>query len=85
MPKVTWCKVKPKVNYLAAAFSAYKKANKLTDEQIAEKLGCTRQSVNARLKTDAGSWTLNSLKKYSAAFGIPFEEAMSAAAKTMAQ
>ena len=80
MPKVKWCKVPPKVNYLAALFKAYKKANKISTAAMAEKLGCSQQNVAQQISRDTDLWTIGQLKKYSAAAGVPLEEAVRAAA-----
>ncbi len=85
MPKVTWCKVKPKVNYLAALFGAYQKACGMTQEQVAKKVGCSVPNVSMQIGKDVDLWTVGQIRKYCKALGIPFEDAMSAAAKTMAQ
>lgn len=51
MPKVTWRT--PKVNYLAAMFSAYRKARGMSSADVAKKVGCSPQNVRVQLNKPA--------------------------------
>lgn len=79
MPKVTW-RSPPKINYLAALFSAYRKERNMTSEDIAKKIGCTAQNVRVQLNKPAEDWNIKRLKQYCAVLNIPLEEALMAAA-----
>ena len=79
MPKVTW--MKPKVNELAALFSTYRKARRITSVQIAEKIGCTPQNARVQMSKPGKDWNIGMLLRYCDVLGIPYEEALSAAAK----
>ena len=80
MPKVKWCKVAPKINYLRPLFDAYRRANKITTADMAKVLGCSQQNVAQQISRDTDLWTIGQLKKYSAAAGVTLEEAVRAAA-----
>lgn len=79
MPKVTW--IKPKVNELAALFSTYRKDRQITSVQIAEKIGCTPQNCRVQMSKPGKDWNIGMLLRYCDAIGIPYDEALSAAAK----
>ena len=79
MPKVTW--MKPKVNELAALFSTYRKARRITSVQIAEEIGCTPQNARVQMNKPGKDWNIGMLLRYCDVLGIPYEEALSAAAK----
>lgn len=79
MPKVTW--MKPKVNELAALFAAYRKARHLTSTQIAEKIGCTPQNARVQMNKPGREWNIGQLLRYCDVLGIPYDEALAAAAK----
>ncbi|MBS7403109.1 MAG: helix-turn-helix transcriptional regulator [Oscillospiraceae bacterium] len=78
MPKVTWRT--PKVNYLAAMFSAYRKARGMSSVDVAKKVGCSPQNVRVQLNKPADQWNVGQLKKHCKALDIPLEEACRAAA-----
>ncbi len=82
MPKVNWAKVKPKVNYLAALFSAYQKACGMTQEQVAKKVGCSVPNVSIQIGKDVDLWTIGQIRKYCAALNVPLQEALEAAGKS---
>ena len=79
MPKVTWRK--PKVNELAALFKAYRDARHMTSAQIAEKIGCTAQNARVQMNKPGKDWNIGQLLRYCDVLGIPYEEALAAAAK----
>lgn len=80
MPKIKW--IQPvKKNELAALFTAYRKARNMTSTQIAEKVGCTPQNARVQMNKPGTEWNIGQLLKYCDALGIPYEEALSAAAK----
>lgn len=79
MPKLKW--IKPKVNELAALFAAYRKARGMTSTQIAEKIGCTPQNARVQMNKPGREWNIGQLLRYCDVLGIPYEEALSAAAK----
>lgn len=79
MPKVTW--IKPKVNELAALFSAYRKARHMTSAQIADAIGCTPQNARVQMNKPGRDWNVGTLLRYCDVLGIPYDEALQAAAK----
>ncbi len=79
MPKVTW--IKPKVNELAALFSTYRKARGMTSAQIAEEIGCTAQNARVQMNKPGSDWNIGQLLRYCDVLGIPYDEALAAAAK----
>lgn len=87
MPKVTWLKTKetakpkPKVNYLSALFTAYRKEKKISSVDMAEKLGCTAQNVRVQMSKPGTEWNIGKLLAYCDVLGIPYLEALEAAAK----
>ena len=83
MPKVSWLpqKPKPKVNELAALFRAYRKETGMTSEKIAAKLGCSPENVRYQMNKPAADWNIGKLLEYCDVLGIPYEDALAAAAK----
>ncbi len=83
MPKTTWIggKKKPKYNALAALLRGYKMASGLTSEQIGEALGITADHVRHQIGKPADQWNIGMLKRYCDILGVPYAEAMEAAAK----
>lgn len=79
MPKVKW--IKPKVNELAALFRAYRKARNMTSVQIADKIGCTPQNARVQMNKPGKDWNIGQLMRYCDVLGIPYEDALEAAAK----
>ena len=79
MPKVKW--IKPKVNELAALFRAYRTARHMTSTQIAEKIGCTPQNARVQMNKPGREWNIGQLLRYCDVLGIPYDEALQAAAK----
>ena len=79
MPKVTW--IKPKVNELAALFSTYRKARHMTSAQIADIIGCTPQNARVQMNKPGRDWNVGMLLRYCDVLGIPYDEALQAAAK----
>ena len=79
MPKVKW--IKPKVNELAALFRAYRTARNMTSTQIAEKIGCTPQNARVQMNKPGREWNIGQLLRYCDVLGIPYDEALQAAAK----
>lgn len=89
MPRVTWLKaaVKPKrgVNHLAMVLRGYKLASGLTSEDLGKRLGCTADNVRRQIGKPADQWNIGALLRYCDELSIPYEEALSAAAKTLAK
>ena len=81
MPKVTWLKPKPKVNELSVLFAAYRKARNMTSAQIAEEIGCTAQNARVQMNKPGREWNIGQLLRYCDVLGIPYDEALAAAAK----
>lgn len=79
MPKVKW--IKPKVNELAALFATYRKARHMTSTQIAEQIGCTPQNARVQMNKPGRDWNVGMLLQYCDVLGIPYDEALQAAAK----
>lgn len=79
MPKVKW--IKPKVNELAALFRTYRAARHMTSTQIAEKIGCTPQNARVQMNKPGRDWNVGMLLRYCDVLGIPYDEALQAAAK----
>lgn len=79
MPKVKW--IKPKVNELAALFRAYRKARNMTSVQIADAIGCTPQNARVQMNKPGRDWNVGMLLRYCDVLGIPYEDALEAAAK----
>ncbi len=80
MPKVKWIsQPKPKVNYLAALFHAYRKARNMTSVEIAEIVGCSPGNARYQMNKPGTEWNIGQLMKYCDALGIPYEEAFKAA------
>lgn len=77
MPKLTWMNKRqpPKVNYLEALLKAYKRAQGLTSEMIAEKLGYSPENVRQQLRKPAKAWNIGALMQYCDILGVPYEEA----------
>lgn len=89
MPKVKWIgggaaavpNEPVRINYLRALFAAYRKANKLTSETVAERLGCSPENVRYQWAKEPDDWNLGALRRMCAAMGVPFREALDAAGK----
>lgn len=82
MPKVTWMnKAPPAVNYLQATLDAYKRARKMTSEDVAKKLGVSSGTVRTQMRKEARLWTVGQLMKYCDVLEVPYEEAFRAATK----
>ena len=80
MPKVTWIsQPKPKVNYLAALFHAYRLATKMTSADIGKAVGCSPQNARVQMNKPGPEWNIGQLMKYCDVLGIPYEEAFKAA------
>lgn len=79
MPKVKW--IKPKVNELAALFRTYRTERHMTSTQIAEKIGCTPQNARVQMNKPGKDWNVGMLLRYCDVLGIPYDEALQAAAK----
>ena len=79
MPKVKW--IKPKVNELAALFRTYRTTRHMTSTQIAEKIGCTPQNARVQMNKPGRDWNVGMLLRYCDVLGIPYDEALQAAAK----
>lgn len=79
MRKLSW--MKPEVNELAAVFRAYRTARHMTSTQIAEEIGCTPQNARVQMNKPAKDWNIGQLFRYCDVLGIPYEEALAAAAK----
>ena len=73
---------KPKVpppNYLSELLKRYKKAQGLSDEDLAAKLGACRKTVNVRLNQKPEAWNIGELESYCEVLKIPFIDALTAA------
>ena len=83
MPRVTYItgKKPEKPNYLAAVFSAYRKANNITSEDVAERVGCTPQNARVQMAKPGSEWKIGHLVQYCEATGVPVMEALEAAVK----
>ncbi len=79
MRKAVW--KKPKVNHLAALFRTYRQARHMTSTQIAEAIGCTPQNARVQMNKPGKDWNVGMLLRYCDVLGIPYEEALAAAAK----
>lgn len=80
VPKVKW--IQPvKVNELAALFSAYRKARKMTSADIAQEIGCSDSNARCQMNKPGKEWNIGMLLRYCDALGIPYEEAFKAAIK----
>lgn len=82
MPKITWDKKRKPVNYLAALFNAYKRANNLNSDQIAEMTGYAAPSVRAYINRAPETWNVGKLMSFCDAIGVPYMEAFEACAKS---
>lgn len=80
MPRVTWIN-RPKVNELAALFRTYRTARNMTSAQIADRIGCTAQNARVQMNKPGRDWNVGMLLRYCDALGIPYDEALKAAAK----
>lgn len=84
MPKVKYI-TKPEpsvpVNYLRALFAAYRKANGLNSEIVAERLHCAPETVRWQWAKPPKTWKIGQLMEYCDAMGIPIMEALEAAVK----
>lgn len=83
MPRVTYVTGKKTVkpNYLAAVFSAYRRANKITSEDVAERIGCSPSNARCQMAKPGSEWNIGQLAKYCEAVGVPIQEALEAAVK----
>ena len=80
MPKITWLKQpKPKINYLAALFHAYRIATGMTSAEIGKEVGCSASNARAQMAKAGTEWNIGRLLKYCDALGIPYEDAFKAA------
>ena len=79
MPKVGWNKPKP--NYLAALFRAYRKERNMTSKDIADALGCTAENVRTQQNKSGREWNVGKLMQYCDVLGIPYADAFEAATK----
>lgn len=74
-----YCKPKvPPPNYLSELLKRYKKAQTITDDQLAEKFRTCRKTVNSRLNQNADDWNIGELRRYCEALNVPFSDAMAA-------
>ena len=82
MPRLTWMKKTPAVNYLAALLREYKRISGLTSEDIAKEMNCTAENVRAQIGKPAEMWSVGHLMRYCDIIGIPYQEAFEAATKS---
>lgn len=68
-------------NELAALFRTYRTARHMTSTQIAEKIGCTPQNARDQMNKPGRDWNVGMLLRYCDVLGIPYDEALQAAAK----
>lgn len=74
-----FCKSKlPPPNYLSELLKRYKKAQKISDEQIASQTGTCRKTVSTRINQKPDDWNIGDLKRYCAVLNVPFGEALDA-------
>ena len=71
----------PPPNYLSEMLKRYKKAQKLSDDEIAERTGACRKTVNTRLNQKPEAWNIGELMRYCDILGAPIDEALAMAAK----
>lgn len=82
MPKVTWIKPTPvKVNELAALFTAYRRARNMSSAAIAAEIGCSPSNARCQMNKPGKEWNIGQLLRYCDVLGIPYDEALTAAAK----
>ena len=82
MPKVTWLKsAKPKVNHLSGLFYAYRQSTGLSSAEIGKRVGCSASNARGQMIKPAESWNVGQLLRYCDALGIPYEDAIRAAAQ----
>ena len=77
MPKVSW--LKPKINHLKVLLSGYRAEQRLTFDELGERLGCSGQNVKQQMNRPAGKWRIEQIEKYCSVLGIPVEDALKAA------
>ncbi len=80
MPKVKWISP-PKVNALAALFRAYRKATGLTSAEIGAAVGCSPENARYQMNKPGKEWNIGMLLRYCDVLGIPYQEALDAAAE----
>ena len=71
----------PPPNYLSEMLKRYKKARRLSDDEIAEKTGACRKTVNVKFNQKPEAWNIGELMKYCDILGAPIGEALALAAK----
>lgn len=82
MPKIKWIgKPPPKINHLATLLRGYKLAAGMSSEELGTALGCTGDNVRHQLGKPADAWRIGELKRWCDALGVPYDEALAAAAK----
>lgn len=80
MPGVKWIRP-PEVNHLAALFRAYRKATGLTSREIGKAVGCSPENARHQMNKPGREWQVGMLLKYCDVLGIPYKDALEAAAK----
>ena len=82
MPRVKYIRApEPQVNHLAAVFRAYRKARGMTSAEIGQALGVSPENARYQMNKPGKLWTVGMLVKYCDVLGIPYQEALEAAAK----
>lgn len=82
MPKVKWIsQPKPKANELAALFHAYRVARRMTSAQIGEAVGTSAAYARYQMNKPGKEWNIGQLLLYCDVLGIPYDDALEAAAK----
>lgn len=82
MPKVKWLPAtRPKINYLAALFRAYRKATWLTSREIGAAIGCSPENARHQMNKEGRLWQIGMLLQYCDVLGIPYSEALESATK----
>lgn len=68
-------------NALAALLRGYKLAAGMSADEIGKRLGVTADNVRHQIGKPADQWNIGQLKRYCDVLGIPYGEALDAAAK----
>lgn len=85
MPKIKYLgPPRVEVNELAALFTAYRRARKMSSADIAREIGCSPSNARCQMNKPGEDWNIGQLVKYCDVLGIPYEQALAAAAKKAA-
>lgn len=73
----------PPPNYVSELFNRYRKAQKISSDDLGAALGVSGSAVRHALSRPVSAWTVEDMSKYCIALKCPLSDALQAAAASM--